>query len=1052
MLPRIPLIFFRQFQPVATITDMQPATDHPLLLERCARECAGRGWRLAWSLLHDVEDASDALQQALMVAVRKPDQIPADNPWPWLASAIALEARNMNRMRSRRRTMTHDFTENAPLADARSKDPAAVALSREQAARLSAALDELPDDEREALCLVTTGGLSYSAAARALQMPVTSLRLRVERGVEAMRRKLGGNEAGILGCLPLLPVPEAPPGLQESLLAQASGGLAPGAVAIGSLAMKKTYLLWITVALLLCVGVGAGYVLITAPGIAPDPTQTSREAIEPEQTAAASRDTAAPVDDAGSAEAGSRLDEPAQPQATPESETVEPKAPSGKDVANGGARPFVPHTPEPAFKLLENGAEDPRVIATIGGASAWTGHDAPIAIVVHPDDSCLFTVSKHFVTRWDARSGAPDWVLEFEHAWLSATAISPDGAVVAVADRRGWVVLLDSATGKRRGAFAVVPSAASLAYSPDGARLAIGSEMRVRVVDSSTGDVLNDLVFSQPAIMRPSQPARSVRFTADGAGIVAARQQVPDDRSRVVRGAITSWELATGRVTAHVSLAELGIIGCGLAALSRDGALAIVPAMNLDEVVLSYDEYSEEDPITTRYSPGESEENIRALGDRAIEQQRRRYEEYLSRAGGEPNSGTARRFLAIVNLATGAIEQRVSLGDQPGSRVLLALDADDTVVAAWRGGQIRMFNFRLWTPLSSTLQPVAATAMAFDSTGRRLFANHDTRIVSFQASDGGLHTGVEASGLKPDDNWINVSGDGSAVLFMQGGELVSWDVSTREVRWRRAGVKMVFDGAGDPLGDLVIAVDAATHEPLLLDAASGETRRRLAWPEGVQREGPLTAGRDGSIVAQTLPEGVKGVAGSEFVVWQAAQDYAAKRIPARAEPVGLMLSLAISPDGRKVAAATWNGYLIADVATGEYHEADMPQRFSNNVRTKFTPDGRYLLAVALGLRSSVARVDVEKGAAGDPILVPGPDGQRLASFLIAPDGESLVLAPYSWEGQPSTLIKLDLETGQVVDRYPGHTSSVCALSASADGRIAASLCDDRVIRVWRMAD
>jgi hypothetical protein len=498
----------------------------------------------------------------------------------------------------------------------------------------------------------------------------------------------------------------------------------------------------------------------------------------------------------------------------------------------------------------------------------------------------------------------------------------------------------------------------------------------------------------------------------------------------------------------------LAIVACGVAIFSGDASHVLVPAFDAEGLVLSEEEYRIEFPVPLDIEMGDPEEVRRAKLNRAFEEDRRRYKEYRNQVDGEPNSRTAKRFVAVVNLDTGKLEHRLELGDGPGVHVELAVDAGDSVLAAWRGGFVSMFNFALWTPLSRTTAPTGTNAMAFDSAARVLFVNHDTRIARFQPSDGTAINALEAGGLKPDSNWINVSGDGSAVLFMQHGELVSWEISSRTVRWRRPGVKAVHHGACHPDEAVVVAVDAATNNPLLLDAQTGEVRRRLAWPDGMKTDDKLTVGRDGTIVGQSSPADSSSPFDQEFVVWRPSSDYAAKRIPAPAEPAGLMLALAVSDDGTTIAAATFKGYMIANVESGVAREVVMDKKFSNNVETRFTPDGKYLLAVALGYSHQVSRIDVESAQAVEGIKVPGPEDEKLrfASFLVAPDGKSIVLAPYPRDNESPTLVRLDLTTGEIVDRYPGHVNTVVTLSQSADGRIMASLCTDRVIRVWRMAD
>ncbi len=1048
---------------MATITGVTTAIEHTAILERCALECTQRGWRLAWSLLRDEQDASDVVQQAFLVAVRKPGRIPQEDPWPWLASAIALEARNVMRKRGRRRTITHDFGDSSmPIPDRAEGDPLAQAQAREQTTRLLRALDELPDDEREAIWLTAGSGLSYSAAARALHLPVTTLRLRVQRAVEALRKKLGGTEAGIMGSLPLLQVPEPPPALHASLQAQVSGGVVPGAITIGSIAVKKAYLLWIA-AFLLLVGAGA---TIAYFGIAPsagsgaasgERDKTARmnaravdEHVQDASVGPRKRPESSTTDRAAAESADGHEDTTSNPEAQEDSIAAQP-ADAGVEM-----RSRQRQEPEPEVKPLAGAIEDPRVIATIGGASAWTAQKPPVAMVAHPDDSSLFTISDTIVTRWDAHNGRPVWAAQFERTTLRAIDLSPDGTTLAVGGWASWVTLLDSTTGGRKGAIGLPHGVSALRFRPDGLTMAVGASDIVQLVEIATGRVRGRYSLAgESDLMQGIRRGdiSNVSFTRDGRTLLAA-YQYSSFRSSITDGIVGMWDVESGRRTLRLDLQSLGMTACGNVCFCGDGARVLVPAMDAGRVILSDEEYMERNPVGYSYKPDESPEAIKERSDRASKKQADDYRSYLQSKGGKPNSGTLQRHVAIVNLDKSSIEHRIELAGHTGAAIRIATDYDEKVMAVLRGGLVSFYNAGLWTPLSQTAQPKRASAMAFDSSARTLFLNDDTKITRVQTSDGSPIVALEAAGLKPDDNWINVSGDGSAVLFMQQGELVSWDVASRSVRWRRAAVKAAYNGAGHPDGAIVVAVDEATKEPLLLDAATGETRRRLPWPEGMRKDDKLTVGRDGTIVTQSSPLEAESEWDHEFVVWRAGHDYAVKRIVATAEPFGLMLAISVSDDGSKVAAATFHGYMIADVESGVAREIKMKQTFGNNVSTIFTPDGKYLLAIALGLGSRVSRIDVAKGSAEPDLEVPTPGHgkQKISSFLVAPDGRSLVLAPYSWDGEPSTLMRLDLATGKMVDRYPGHANSVTALDQSADGRIAASLCDDRILRVWRMAD
>lgn len=236
--------------------DGQP--DQRAVLETCARECAQRGWRLAYALLQHSEDAADCVHQAFMVALRKPQRVPIDDAWPWLAGVIAHEARNVRRKRARHQTVSLQAGADMPL-EHRSADPAQAAQDRERDEQLVAALNELPEPEREALMMTQMAGLTYAVAAQSLHVPLGTLNRRVSRGLANLRRRLGRGEAAIMGCIPLLPMAPPPAGLQETLLMQAAGtGAAiPAGILIAGVAMKKTLVAAALVLLVLLVGIGA---------------------------------------------------------------------------------------------------------------------------------------------------------------------------------------------------------------------------------------------------------------------------------------------------------------------------------------------------------------------------------------------------------------------------------------------------------------------------------------------------------------------------------------------------------------------------------------------------------------------------------------------------------------------------------------------------------------------------------------------------------------------------------------------------------------------------
>src|SRR5690349_2142690 len=100
------------------------------MLRARGEELTRRGWGLALTFLREANDASDAVQQAFLVATRKPEQVPLDDPWPWFARVLALEAANLRR--KRRHTSMDDSGEGDTMPpDPRTPEPGAQLQQRE---------------------------------------------------------------------------------------------------------------------------------------------------------------------------------------------------------------------------------------------------------------------------------------------------------------------------------------------------------------------------------------------------------------------------------------------------------------------------------------------------------------------------------------------------------------------------------------------------------------------------------------------------------------------------------------------------------------------------------------------------------------------------------------------------------------------------------------------------------------------------------------------------------------------------------------------------------
>jgi len=239
--------------------------EHPV--ERCARACAEPAWRLACAMLRDPHEAFDAVQQAFLVAARKPDAVPAGDPWPWFRVVVAHEALNLSR--KRRPSVGLAGADPDELAmdtpDPRTPTPSDALAATEEARRVSHAVEALASPEREAVLLVHVAEFSHAAAAEVLGVARQTVTERARRGLETLGRRLGKPAGATTGALALLPIAAPPRGfeaathtwVQTAMGGGASGvGAATAALpALGGQAMAASNVGW-SIGLLAAAGLG----------------------------------------------------------------------------------------------------------------------------------------------------------------------------------------------------------------------------------------------------------------------------------------------------------------------------------------------------------------------------------------------------------------------------------------------------------------------------------------------------------------------------------------------------------------------------------------------------------------------------------------------------------------------------------------------------------------------------------------------------------------------------------------------------------------------------
>jgi len=175
------------------------------------------------------------------------------------------------------------------------------------------------------------------------------------------------------------------------------------------------------------------------------------------------------------------------------------------------------------------------------------GHaDRITGLAYQPDGRTLVSAGwDGMVALWDLRSGRLAGSLSGVDESVNALALSPDGAVAATAGNRG-LRLWNLASGKVQRALGTILTgpAASLAFSPDGTRLATGGIMeKVRLWDVATGKQIFEVDHGDRTVT-------AVAFRADGRVIAVGGGKTVDLRDASTGKRLRSLTAKSGPVSA----------------------------------------------------------------------------------------------------------------------------------------------------------------------------------------------------------------------------------------------------------------------------------------------------------------------------------------------------------------------------------------------------------------------------------------------------------------------------------------------------------------------
>jgi RNA polymerase sigma factor (sigma-70 family) len=429
------------------------------------------------------------------------------------------------------------------------------------------------------------------------------------------------------------------------------------------------------------------------------------------------------------------------------------------------------------------------------------------ALAFSPDGKALYACDEDHVSAWDTATGEPLKTYVSDSGRLSAFALSPDGKVVAaVAHSGAWVVVVNTARDTRLGFSKENRTFTSLAFSPDGKRLAVG-------VDNAPPLVLDAATMKEQVTAEAPRPDRSVaiEFGAGGKELLAVDEA----------HGVWAWEAATGKFLRH----DTPPAGTASAVLSPDGKLLALT-----------DREDQIDQHTVR------------LVDLATGRDRLRFgghEATVNTVAFSPDgkllSSTGTDGVTVLwDLASRRELWRVAPKD--GSIGASAFAPSGEVLAApGTTGQLELFDVATYKS-RAYFDPGATycRSVAFSSDGNTLLLSGTRQAVLFWSVNAPNVMGQIPTGLKAYQVALDRAGRYAAAT-RGGAWLGDWPGHSQ--RWLKVGL------SSSPVS-VALAPDGATlavgvwEEPLicLFDAATGRELRQLRHPDEHPRSVALSPG------------------------------------------------------------------------------------------------------------------------------------------------------------------------------------------------------------------
>ncbi len=677
------------------------------------------------------------------------------------------------------------------------------------------------------------------------------------------------------------------------------------------------------------------------------------------------------------------------------------------------------------------------------------------ALALSPSgDRALSAASDNTLRLWDLEAGRELARLEGPSRPVLAVAFSPDGkrAAAAGVDGGGFgelsaaVVERPPAAPERPGAvrwIAELKQAQSVAYSPDGTRLATGADNALFVLDARTGkEAARSNISPTPGNVAFGPGGKTVAactvsatFVLDVESVQIVRRRgggfvSPDGRFAVSFGQrprgeayANVWALEDNSRPERITIPNFR--SPARAAFSADGSRL---AINVNRGRVIVHDVAGKKEVGRFTAPDSPFEVALSPDGRTV----------LLAHGTGPVSRWSVESGKELGRLNGHTQQVTSLTFSPDGRRALTVGADGTV---------RLWEVDGGKELASVKPEKRVVQAAFAPDGRQVALASPDGIglwdLDAPAAGDGVPVGRPLHVLRGHARLV------TRAQFLSDGRLLSASVDSTVRLWGpKAGrEERRFDGV--PI-DGRLAVFPNNQEILFVTPDNKHIQRydlRAGRPTRLYDENKVHAvsvavSADGKQFATAGGAGGGRPDDDHHVrVWEAATGRLVHTLRGHSAQVS---RLVFTPDGRHVVSGAGDGVRVWDRAAGK-QALHLSDRFM-----ALSEDGR--LAVLDGPQGP-ALWDTDSGRRlHDPVRPPmkriegaAVVGRERVLFWGLSDADVPGAA-----AQPGLLWLFDVKAGRVLRRFEGHAQGVFRVSVSPDGRLAASGGHDGLICVWEM--